>query len=121
MSETDPQSGRDAYRALHDTIDLVLLDLSMPDMDGRAVYSEIIRINAAAKVLIMSGFSEKEIEIRFAGRPMGALTKPFAAERLLEAVQEALSDTDQPESRQTFTLPSPNTLPICRVPANRVR
>ncbi len=90
VSETSPSAGIDTYRALHETIDLVLLDLSMPDIDGRAVYREITRINPKANVLIMSGFSEKEIEIRFAGRPIGALTKPFAVERLLEAVQDAL-------------------------------
>lgn len=93
VTETDPPSGIETYRALHDTIDLVLLDLSMPTLDGRAVYRELIRINPEAKVVVMSGFSEKEIEIRFAGRPMGALTKPFAFERLIEAVQEALSET----------------------------
>ena len=86
----DPRVGIDAFRALHSEIDLVLLDLSMPHLNGRDAYRELQRIDPNVPVIIMSGFSEQEIALRFAGRPISVLQKPFTADLLLGAVRAAL-------------------------------
>lgn len=72
-------------------VDLVLLDLVMPALGGEEVAAFLARTQPGVKVLLMSGYSEKEAERIFAGRPIAAfLQKPFAAARLAERVDEVL-------------------------------
>ena len=49
------------YRMENDRISLVLLDLIMPEMDGKRRLEEILRIDPNAKAIIASGDSEKEL------------------------------------------------------------
>jgi signal transduction histidine kinase/CheY-like chemotaxis protein len=61
----------------------VLLDLSMPRMDGEETFRELRRLDAKVPVILMSGFSEKDLADRFKDqeRP-GFLQKPFEREKL---------------------------------------
>ena len=62
---------------------VVLLDLTMPRMDGEETYRELRRLNAKVPVILMSGFSEKDMMDRFADRELaGFLQKPFEREKL---------------------------------------
>jgi len=57
---------------------LVLLDLSMPRMDGEQAFHEMHRINPSVPVILMSGYSQKLSLDRFAkARPAAFLSKPF--------------------------------------------
>ena len=59
---------------------LVLLDLTMPHMDGEETYRELYRINPDVPVVLMSGFAEKDTVDRFAGKRLaGFIQKPFDA------------------------------------------
>jgi PAS domain S-box-containing protein len=61
----------------------VLLDLTMPRMDGEETYRELRRLNAEVSVILMSGFSEKDMVDRFKDQELaGFLQKPFERERL---------------------------------------
>jgi two-component system, cell cycle sensor histidine kinase and response regulator CckA len=61
-----------------DKLRIVLLDLTMPKMDGEAAFLEMNRINPQVPVVLMSGFSEKLTLARFvATKPAGFLAKPF--------------------------------------------
>jgi len=69
----------------------VLLDLSMPDMDGEGVLSEIRRIDAGVPVLITSGLAEGDIEQRFKDKETaGFLRKPFSISSLRSAMYRML-------------------------------
>ena len=84
--------GLKRFRELSDPIRLVLLDLTMPNMDGEETFREIRRINQDARVLLMSGFNEQEAINRFAGKGLaGFIQKPFKADSLRAKIQEALS------------------------------
>jgi PAS domain S-box-containing protein len=75
-------------------IDLVLLDLTMPGASGNEVLGAIYGVNAQARVLLMSGYSDQETVVRFGDRPhCGLLTKPFKSDQLLECVRAALRHT----------------------------
>lgn len=61
----------------------VLLDLTMPHMDGAEAFSELRKINPDVKIVLASGFSEHEIENRFAGKNLsGVLQKPYSLDSL---------------------------------------
>jgi CheY-like chemotaxis protein len=54
----DGQAGLEQYAARHGVIDAVLLDLTMPLMDGIEALGRMLAIDPAARILLMSGFDE---------------------------------------------------------------
>jgi two-component system cell cycle sensor histidine kinase/response regulator CckA len=94
--------GTELYRANTDRIALVLLDLTMPELGGEQTFAHIRRIRPDARVLLMSGFGEKDALERFAGRGLaGFLQKPFALDDLAAKIQLALTTggtSERPES-----------------------
>ncbi len=79
------------YRMKKDRISLVLLDLMMPEMDGRQCLTEILRIDPNAKVLIASGYSESgQANVAMAGGAKGFVQKPYNMRQLLNTVREIL-------------------------------
>jgi DNA-binding NtrC family response regulator len=73
------------------TPSVLILDLRLPDMDGRKILSRIADSNLSTCVLAMTAFGD--IEIAVDAMRLGAcdfLTKPFTAERLRRALRDAL-------------------------------
>ncbi len=84
-------AGIEEYRRDHKNIDLVLLDMIMPGIDGAECYAELKKINPAVKVIISSGFA-KTARIREVEQ-LGALDflqKPYSATALSRAIREAV-------------------------------
>ncbi len=75
------ENGREAvekFRAAPSRFTAVLLDLTMPEMDGTEAFVELRRIDPHMCVLLMSGFNEQEAIANFAGRGLaGFMQKPF--------------------------------------------
>lgn len=72
---------------------LVLLDLNMPGLDGRATFEAIRSAHPELKVLICSGYSDREARNRFHDRRVeGFLQKPFQARSLARMVAEVLGN-----------------------------
>ena len=70
---------------------LVLLDLTMPHMNGQETFHELFKINPAVKVLIISGYSESEVASRFSGEKIaGFIEKPFTLDELRDRLRENL-------------------------------
>ena len=68
------------FAAASDGFDLVLLDLTMPNLDGVEALREIRAIRAETPVLLCSGFSDEGLSERLRGLPVaGFLKKPFQA------------------------------------------
>ena len=84
--------GEEAVRLAHDdSIDLILLDLMLPKMDGISVLSEIRRNNINTPVLMLTARSE--IEDKITGLDNGAddyLTKPFNSKELHARIRALL-------------------------------
>ncbi|MFQ5519327.1 MAG: PAS domain S-box protein, partial [Mariprofundus sp.] len=58
-------------------IDAVLLDMTMPNMDGKTAFQEIRKIDPEAKVILSSGYTEQEATSHFAGKGLaGFIQKP---------------------------------------------
>lgn len=72
---------------------LVLLDLTMPHLDGAGALRALRAIQADVKVILMSGYSEHAAMERQPGRAVcGYLQKPFRMEELAQVVARALGD-----------------------------
>jgi CheY-like chemotaxis protein len=79
------------YRKNRDTIDLVILDMIMPDMNGGEVYDRLKEIAPGIKVLLSSGYSidGQATEILERGCD-GFIQKPFTIKQLSQKIREIL-------------------------------
>jgi two-component system cell cycle sensor histidine kinase/response regulator CckA len=88
------RSGReavDAYAANQDKIDMVILDMVMPDMGGGETFDILKKINPDIKVLLSSGYSinGQAAEILERGCD-GFIQKPFNITQLSQKLREIL-------------------------------
>jgi len=80
------------YRQHPEKVDAVLLDMTMPKMDGKVCFSELLNINPEVKVILSSGYSAQEIDKQFADHPpAGFIQKPYTPESLQQHVKQILS------------------------------
>jgi CheY-like chemotaxis protein len=87
-------NGFEALDVLHHRggeVDVVLMDLTMPHMDGREAFQEIRRILPQLPVILSSGYSEQESLQDFMGRGLTAfLQKPYTLRTLEQTVLGAV-------------------------------
>jgi len=92
-------SGREGLMAVEETgedISCVILDLTMPDMDGEETYTELSRLAPHLPVILASGYDKKELEHRFSGfteQPAAFIHKPFQIETLVTTIQDILKQS----------------------------
>jgi PAS domain S-box-containing protein len=76
--------------------DLLLTDVVMPEMSGRALAELIRTTNPAQRVLYMSGYSDGLLgSTRGLDPGVALIQKPFSERALLQAVREVLGDRDR--------------------------
>jgi PAS domain S-box-containing protein len=69
---------------------LVILDLTMPHMDGEQTFRELKQIDADVRVILSSGYNQQEVTQTFAGKGLaGFIQKPYTLTMLTEAVRGA--------------------------------
>ncbi|MCE9608733.1 MAG: response regulator [Chthoniobacter sp.] len=79
------------FRAECDSIRAVLLDLTMPHLDGAGTFRELRQLRPEVPVLLMSGYNEQEAIRGFLGLGLaGFLQKPFTAADLGARMKEIL-------------------------------
>ncbi|MHB8791706.1 MAG: response regulator [Desulfobulbaceae bacterium] len=85
-------SGEEAVAYLQDhTVDLLLLDMIMPGINGRETYERIIQNHPGQRALFISGYSQdKEVERGLLLGIDGFVKKPFTLEELALAVKREL-------------------------------
>jgi len=85
LTARNGREGLHVFSAHLDRISAVLLDLTMPEMDGEEAFRELRNIQPNARVILMSGFNEQEAGARFVGKGLaGFLQKPFTPDELRE-------------------------------------
>lgn len=88
----DGSAGLEAYAA-NPGIALVLLDMTMPQMDGEEAFRELRRLDPNVKVLLTSGYSEQDATESFAGKGLaGFIQKPYRPQELLGRIFDAIGD-----------------------------
>jgi len=85
----------------HAPIDLVLLDLTMPRMDGAETFEKLHALAPELPVVLCSGYSDEELRTRFEGKAIaGYLCKPFEIQTLKAAVREAFHPSHGAAARE---------------------
>ena len=96
------ESGEDgAILALEDGVDVVLLDIGLPELDGYEVLSRIRSRRTDLPVLMLTARDDIDNKVRALDR--GAddyLTKPFAFEELLARIRALSRRSDQSSSTE---------------------
>lgn len=84
------EDGRQALEQFKNRPDItcVILDLTMPHMDGEQCFRELRQIKPDVKVIISSGFNEQEVTQKFVGKGLaGFIQKPYKLSVLKEAIR----------------------------------
>ncbi|SLM31830.1 putative Histidine kinase [Desulfamplus magnetovallimortis] len=89
-------NGEDAiemYQKEHATIDLVILDMMMPDMGGGEIFINMKKINPDIKAILSTGYSSngQAADILKNGCS-GLITKPFDIAQLSQKINEVLGN-----------------------------
>ena len=78
ISAVDGREAVELYRVKGDRIDLVLMDLNMPNLNGEEAFHALRHMDPQVRVILSSGFSEQEVTRKFLGKGLaGFIQKPY--------------------------------------------
>ena len=118
LTANDGEAGLE--QALDERLDLILLDIMLPKLDGYTVCAELRRLQAGVPILMLT--AKAQVQDRVTGLDCGAddyLVKPFSTDELLARVR-ALLRRAQPGRRAITRLTLGDiTIDLVRMTARR--
>ena len=92
LTARDSEEAIEVYRSHREKIDLVILDLVMPKMEGGEVFKRLKQISTDVKVLVASGYgiAGKASQILEQGA-CGFIQKPYDMRELSKSIRSILS------------------------------
>lgn len=91
LTSKGAKDGLNLFRQHHHNLKVVLLDLTMPHMNGVDVFRQIRQLNQETPIILMSGYNEKRATAQFVGKGLaGFIQKPFVVDDLIETLRQAL-------------------------------
>ena len=123
LQAVDGEDGVTQFRRHQEEIDLTVLDLTMPRLNGDEVFRQIMDVRPDAKVVLVSGYTQEDVASHFAGHHVtGYLEKPFPPSELIAKIRAALLTPDGPDgaaapppsarrTKETAGLPADGTIP----------
>lgn len=95
ITACDGREGVEVFARNCERITAVVMDLTMPHMNGEEAFREMRRMRGDLKVILVSGYSEQDATARFAGKGLaGFVQKPFKLEEFRRKLRGVLSDTE---------------------------
>jgi PAS domain S-box-containing protein len=95
-SRTSSAEALELFRTQPDRFDLVITDMTMPNMTGDKLANELINIRPDIPVILCTGFSERISRDQVATMGIkGFLMKPIVNRDLAKTIREVLEDTDR--------------------------
>ena len=94
------REGLEKYSRDPDSIQLIITDMIMPEMNGREFFRRIRRINPSCPVILTSGFTkDQDLDQLEQEGLSGFVQKPFRKEELINSINQVLSSVRREESR----------------------
>lgn len=91
LTAVSGEEGIALYRQWMGEIDLVLLDMSMPGLDGAETFDLLYQMDSNVRVLLSSGYTDQEINGNFPQNSLlGFLQKPYDLEGLVSTIRRHL-------------------------------
>jgi PAS domain S-box-containing protein len=88
ISVDNGRKALDVYRERAREIDLVILDMIMPDLGGQEAFRQLKEINPGVKVLFSSGYSQdSQAQQIMSEGVLGFIQKPYAINELLDKIR----------------------------------
>jgi len=75
-------------------VSVLVSDVVMPRLNGVQLMERLARTHPRLPVVLMSGYATRELQSMGIAAPCALLSKPFAAERLVEEVRRCLGGAD---------------------------
>jgi PAS domain S-box-containing protein len=87
------------YDEHHARIDLILMDVIMPNMNGKEAYTRISERYPDVRIIFMSGYTADIIQHKgIVDQDINFIHKPVSKQQLLKKVRDVLDDTPAPNS-----------------------
>lgn len=94
LTAADGREAVSVFQDYQDEIRAVLMDLTMPHMDGKEAFERIRAIDSKACVILSSGYSEQDIRHAFTGEgPAGFIQKPYHLKDMQSILMDCLQHT----------------------------
>ncbi|OGV46093.1 MAG: hypothetical protein A2X46_12300 [Lentisphaerae bacterium GWF2_57_35] len=102
------------FRREKERVDLAIMDVSMPGMDGRECLRQVLEIKPGQQVIMMSGYGLNALD--WDPRQSGAaafLDKPFDINSFLDVIRQQLDADPGPPAALPLPVPAPGSkLPV---------
>ena len=96
LTANDGEEAVRLYREHQNEIACVLLDLTMPKMDGEEAFRAIRQISPGVRVILSSGYSEESATGRFSGLGLaGFIQKPYQLDTMIATLRQAVTGGKQ--------------------------
>jgi PAS domain S-box-containing protein len=91
LSASDGRDALDVFNKHRTDIRCVILDLTMPHMDGEETFRELLKIDPDVRVIMSSGYNEQEIAQKISGKGFsGFVQKPYNLNNLTDILKKVL-------------------------------
>jgi signal transduction histidine kinase/CheY-like chemotaxis protein/ligand-binding sensor protein len=96
LTASDGRQALEVYQSHAHEIVGVVLDLTMPHMDGEETFRELRRIQPDVRVIISSGYNKQDVVQRFAGKRLaGFVQKPYTLFNLRDVLRRVFATAHQ--------------------------
>ena len=91
LTANNGREGLDIFKIHGDNIVCVILDLTMPEMDGEEAFMELRKLRTDVQVILSSGYNEQDVTQRFVGKGLaGFIQKPYTLANLRSTLNRIL-------------------------------
>lgn len=91
LTATNGREALEVFRTHEGEVSFVLLDLTMPEMDGEETYYELLELDPEVRVIIASGYDRFDVAHRFTERrPRAFIQKPYKISELQMVLRQVL-------------------------------
>ncbi|MCK9272710.1 response regulator [Candidatus Gracilibacteria bacterium] len=95
ITASDGKEGLKTYMDNINSIDLVILDLTMPKMSGQEVLEKMLEIKNNVKVIISSGQSDESARVGILSQAKGYVLKPYTLDVLYNTIGDVLNREEE--------------------------